>query len=312
MTAVIELNRVNKRFGTNNVLQDVSLTVPAGVVFALLGENGAGKSTLIRSMLGFHRFDSGTANVLSRSPATQCLELRREVGYVPDAPAFYDWMRVRECAWYVSGFYKPGFLDRFAVLAEEFELPVETRVRDLSKGTRSKLALALAMAFEPPLLMLDEPTSGLDPLVRRSFLETMAETAASGRTVFICSHQIHEIERIADHVAILHDGQIRVSGLLDDLKNAYQILTLSRRDPLLCMPDSISDLEVLYEDTSGRTTTMLVRNMRPEICEQLTQHPNLLDVRVMRPSLEELYIGFTRGNRRPKNRAANSLAAEVA
>ena len=312
MTPVIELTGVNKRFGKKNVLQNVSLAVPPGVVFALLGENGAGKSTLIRGMLGFHRFDSGSANVLSRSPVTQCLELRREIGYVPDAPAFYDWMRVRDCAWYASGFYKPGFLKRFSILAEEYELPADTLVRDLSKGTRSKLALALAMAFEPQLLMLDEPTSGLDPLVRRSFLETMAETAAAGRTVFICSHQIHEIERIADHVAILHDGQIRVSGLLDDLKNRYQILTLSRKDPLLCMPDSIADLDVLYENTSGRTTTMLVHGMRPEIGDQLTQHPNLMDVRVMRPSLEELYVGFTRRKPFATRNGTGSVAAEVA
>ncbi len=146
------------------------------------------------------------------------MDLRRRVGYVADQPGLYEWMTVADAGWYASGFYEAGFIERFAQLAGDFQLPMETKIRDLSKGMRAKVALSLAMAFDPKLLILDEPTSGLDPLVRRTFLESMVDRAAAGQTVFLSSHQIQEVERVADYVAILHEGKLQVVSNLDDLK----------------------------------------------------------------------------------------------
>ncbi len=118
MAPIIQIDRACKRFGRKTVLKDVSLEVPEGVVFALLGENGAGKSTLIRGMLGYHKFEEGTVRVLDLDPRQKPLDVRRQVGYVSDAPALYEWMSVADIGWFASGFYADGFLDRYRTLAK--------------------------------------------------------------------------------------------------------------------------------------------------------------------------------------------------
>ncbi len=295
MTAAISIEHVSKSFGRQLVLDDVSLEVPSGVVFALLGENGAGKSTLIRGLLGYHRFATGSVRVCGFDPAREPLDLRRKVGYVSDAPGLYDWMTVAQAAWYASGFYfySQEFLKRYESLAREFKLPPDSKIRDLSKGMRAKVALSLAMSFDPALLILDEPTSGLDPLVRRSFLESMIDRAANGQTVFLSSHQIHEVERVADWVAILHQGKIQVAAPLEELKSNMHTLSYALRDPLLAPPEAVHQLDVLQRSQTGRTVRLLVRGMSEQALNAMKQDPNLFEVSDMRPNLEELYLGFT-------------------
>jgi ABC-2 type transport system ATP-binding protein len=293
MTAAISIERVTKRFGRKVVLDDVSLTVPQGVVFALLGENGAGKSTLIRGLLGYHKFQSGTVRVCGFDPVRSPLPLRRAVGYVSDAPALYEWMSVSDAGWYAAGFYPNGFLAKYDQLIQEFQLPPQTKLRDLSKGMRAKVALSLAMAFDPQLLILDEPTSGLDPVVRRSFLESMVDRAAAGQTVFLSSHQIHEVERVADWIAILHQGKLRIAAPLEDIKSSISMLSFSMRDPLLLFPNEINSLEVLHASQNGRTIQLMVRGFNDETLRAIQQDANLFEVKAVRPNLEELYVGFT-------------------
>ena len=293
MREVISVNRANKRFGEKIALNNVSFAVPTGVVFALLGENGAGKSTLIRSLLGYVKLNSGIVSVCGLDPLKKPLELRRRVGYVSDAPGLYEWMTVAQAGWYASGFYPEGFLKSYADHLNQFQLPPDTKIRDLSKGMRAKVALSLAMSFDPELLILDEPTSGLDPLVRRSFLESMIDRAAAGQTVFLSSHQIAEVERVADWVAILHQGELQVVAPLEDLKSSITILDFSLRDPLLALPEALDRLEILHRSQSGRTMHMMVRGFNAEIESALQQHANLFEVKAIRPNLEELYLGFT-------------------
>ncbi len=293
MSVAINVQHVCKKFGRRTVLDNVSFEVPSGCVFALLGENGAGKSTLIRGLLGFHQFSSGAVEVLGKSPAKEPMELRRLVGYVSDQPGLYEWMTVAEAGWYASGFYAAGFLERFSQLAIDFNLPLDGKVRDLSKGMRAKVALSLAMAFDPQLLVLDEPTSGLDPLVRRAFLESMVDRAAAGQTVFLSSHQIQEVERVADYVAILHAGKLQVVARLDDLKAEVTMINYSLRDPLLAAPIEFDSSEVLQRSQSGRSFQLLVRGFKPEMQELMLRDPNLFEFKAVRPNLEELYIGFT-------------------
>ncbi len=293
MTSMIETKGLKKNFGRNQVLQDVTLSVPPGCVFALLGDNGAGKSTLIRGLMGYLRFDGGTSSVLGLDPFRQTLELRRRVGYISDAPAFYEWMTIREVAQFTSAFYDDAFLKNFVEHAQAFTLPVSTRIKDLSKGMKSKLSLALMMAARPQLMILDEPTSGLDPIVRRSFLESMVDVAGSGRTVFVASHQIHEIERVADMVAFLKDGRIKAVGPLDQLKTEIQSLTFSRKDSLLQLSLPLEKLDVLSESHSGRTSSFLIRDLTNEAIDRLHDDQNVFDIQVARPSLEELYVGLS-------------------
>ncbi|MCC6509789.1 MAG: ABC transporter ATP-binding protein [Pirellulaceae bacterium] len=290
---VISVDHVSKKFGRRTVLSDVSFQVPSGCVFALLGENGAGKSTLIRGLLGYHRFAAGSVRVCDMDPQKEPMALRRRVGYVADAPGMYEWMTIGEAGWYASGFYAAGFLERYANLCADFTLPAEAQIRSLSKGMRAKVALALAMAFDPDLLILDEPTSGLDPLVRRSFLESMVDRAAAGQTVFLSSHQIHEVERVADWVAILHEGRLQVVAPLEDLKTQVRMLTFSLRDTLLALPAELDTLQILHRSCEGRSMRMMVRGMTAEIQAGLERDSNLFELKVLRPNLEELYLGYT-------------------
>lgn len=295
--SVITVNAASKRYGRKPVLDSVSLEVPSGVVFALLGENGAGKSTLIRGLLGYFRFDSGSVRVLDLDPVRDPLRLRRMVGYVSDSPGMYEWMTVAQVGWFAAGYYADGFIARFEQLVRDFELPVKSKVRQLSKGMRAQLALSLALSHDPDLLILDEPTSGLDPAVRRSFLENMVDRAAMGRTVFLSSHQIHEVERVADWVAILHQGKLQIAAPLEDLKCNLSMLCFSQRDPLLMLPNCLGQLEIYSGSQQGRTQQWLVRGLQPSIMEQLSQEPNIFDLKHHRPNLEELYLAFTQSKR---------------
>ena len=297
--SVISVQGVCKRFNRRPVLQAVSLEVPNGCVFALLGENGAGKSTLIRGLLGYHKFDSGTVRIAGLDPHREPMEVRRKVGYVSDAPGLYDWMTVQEAGWYASGFYAEGFLKRYAQLCSDFALTPDAQIRSLSKGMRAKTALALAMAFDPDVLVLDEPTSGLDPQVRRSFLESMVDRAATGQTVFLSSHQIHEVERVADWVAILHAGKLQVVAPLEELKSQVRIVTFSLRDPLLALPAEFDQLQILHRTIEGRSMRMMVRQMTDELQNGLSRDTNIFELQVMRPNLEELYLGFTQPIEQP-------------
>src|SRR5262245_11165183 len=170
MSAVVELVHVTKRYGANTALTDVSLEVPPGVVFALLGENGAGKTTAIRLMLGLTEATSGEVRVLGLDSRRDGLAIRRRVGYLPERPTLYEWMTAAEIGWFTAGFYPDGFEFEFRRLVAGFKVPLDRKLSQLSKGMRAKVALSLAMAHKPELLILDEPTSGLDTMVRREFL----------------------------------------------------------------------------------------------------------------------------------------------
>lgn len=191
MTSVITAQQLTMRFRGCDALRGVDFAIEPGSVFALLGENGAGKTTMIRIMTGFQKPTSGQCTVCGIDPTRRPLEVRRRIGYVSDAPALYEWMSVGEIGWFTASFYASGFLDHYRDSIRRYEIPEDRKIRHLSKGQRAKVALSLALAHDPELLILDEPTSGLDPMVRRDFLESMIDRAASGRTVFLSSHQIN-------------------------------------------------------------------------------------------------------------------------
>src|SRR5262245_59673892 len=234
LMAVVQLQNVTKRYGWQVALENVSLEMPSGVVCALLGENGAGKTTAIRILLGLTDLDEGKATVLGLDSTRQGQLIRSRVGYVPERPTLYEWMTVSEIGWFTAGFYAGGFLPRYLKLAEDYKLPAKRKIKDLSKGMRAKVSLALALAHEPDLLILDEPTSGLDTLVRREFLEGMVDIAAAGRTVLLSSHQISEVERVADYVAILRAGRLLLVEPLEDLKDQIRELSFTLADGAAC------------------------------------------------------------------------------
>ena len=290
MQSVIRLENVSKRFGSQVALDDVTLDVPEGKVFALLGENGAGKTTAIRIMLGLAQPDSGAAQVLGFKSAKQSLEIRRRVGYVPEQPTLYDWMTVAEIGWFAAGFYGDGFLSRYLALAGEFGLPQRRKIKTLSKGMRAKVSLSLAVANDPDLLVLDEPTSGLDALVRREFLESMVDRAAAGQTVFLSSHQIGEVERVADVIAIIRNGRLALVEQLDELKGRVRELTITVNNGTPPPPELLGD--VLSERRKLRQWQLMVSSVADDQLAGLRGHPAVQEVDVRAPSLEEIFVAY--------------------
>jgi len=314
MTNCISIQGVEMRFRGCDALQGIDLDVPAGSVFALLGENGAGKTTLIRILTGFLKPTIGTCRVCGLDPTVDALEIRRKIGYVSDSPALYDWMRVGEIGWFTAAFYDDTFADRYRELLTRYDLPESRKIRHLSKGQRAKVALSLAIAHDPELLILDEPTSGLDPLVRREFLESMVDRAATGRTVLLSSHQIAEVERVADKVAILRAGRVRLVDDLSELKTAISMVTITVDDPLAALPTLAPPAEILSEQSEGRQHRWLVRGWQNEHLAALEAHPNVTSVRSRSASLEELFVACTRGTvgeRVPMDLMRTTQAAET-
>ena len=291
MLNVIELNEVSKRYRSVVAMDRMTLKVPRGVVFALLGENGAGKTTTIRTLLGLEKPNSGSAKVLGKNPVKQGIEIRRQIGYVPDAPKLYEWMKVSEIGWFAGGFYPEGYAGEFSRLADEFGLSNDVKIKTLSKGGKAKVALALAMAHRPELLILDEPTSGLDTMVRRKFLESMVDVAAEGRTVLLSSHQIPEVERVADFVAIVNEGRVRVCERLDVLKQEVEQWIVTAANPNAILPlDQRSVL--LHEGLGKQRQQITLRNPDPDSLWKLRDSDAVSHVEVHTPSLEEIFIAY--------------------
>lgn len=291
---VIQLSGVTKRYGRTLALDNVSLKVPPGVVFAILGENGAGKTSLIRILTGFLKPNAGAATVLGHDCATKSKAIRQSIGYVSDAPALYDWMRPDEIGWFTSAFYPEGFLTRYNELIAQFGVPTHTKIKNLSKGQRAKVALSLATAHDPKLLILDEPTSGLDPMVRRQFMESMVDRASTGCTVFLSSHQIAEVERVADWIAILHRGKLQVVQPLDVLRANTLIITatLDHSDAVAPLPPG----QVLSESKTGRQVRWIATNLADGWQDELKRNEGIVHLQSTPASLEEIFVAICHEN----------------
>jgi len=311
MNNVIELDQVSKRFRSVIAMDRMTLNVPKGGVFALLGENGAGKTTTIKTLLGLQKPDSGTARVLGMDPVSKGIEIRRRIGYVPDDPKLYDWMKVSQIGWFAGGFYPEGYAGEFSRLADEFGLSNDVKIKTLSKGGKAKVALALAMAHRPDLLILDEPTSGLDTMVRRKFLQSMIEVAAEGRTVFLSSHQIPEVERVADYVAIVNEGQVRVCEKLNVLKQEIEqwVVTLTNPNVNLGVNQSFV---LLHEGHGKQRQQLTVRNPNPDALWQLRESDGVAQVEVHTPSLEEIFIAYMNASERSPDKLPHYGTSEAA
>ena len=225
--AVIAAEGVTRRFGPTLALDGVTLRVPRGGVFGLVGANGAGKTTFIRHVLGLLRPGAGSVRVFGLDPAGDPAAVLARVGYLSEENDLPGWMRVGELIRYTRAFY-PAWDDGYAEeLRRAFELDPAARVRDLSKGQRARAGLLVALAHRPELIVLDEPSSGLDPVVRGDILGAIIRTIAEeGRTVLFSSHLLEKVERVADRVAMLHGGRVVFSSGLDEVKETHRRLTL--------------------------------------------------------------------------------------
>jgi ABC-2 type transport system ATP-binding protein len=260
--AVVTVTNLSRRFGSKTALDNLSLYVPSGSVFGLVGENGAGKTTLIKHLLGLLRAETGSVRVFGLDPVAEPVAVLGEIGYLSEQPDLPGWMRVDELMRYTQAFY-PKWDSAYAErLREQFGLDPAQRLSTLSKGQKAKAGLLVAQAYRPKLLLLDEPSSGLDPMVRHDILEAVIRTVAEeGRTVLFSSHLLEEIERVSDQIAMVHQGRMVMSGPLDEIKARHRRIVLHFETPQLKPPVVAGALSIAG---GGKEWTVLCNGARVE------------------------------------------------
>ena len=220
---VVDIQGLSKRYGDFDAVANLELQVPPGELFALLGPNGAGKTTTIRMLMGILRPTSGSARIAGFDCFRDRVEVQRRVGYLPDEPVFYDYLRGREILRFVGEMHglERAEIDRISgPLIERLGLAdaTEEYAMNYSKGMKKKLALLCAMMHDPTLLILDEPTNGLDPYATRTLIEIVKEKAAQGKTVFYSTHLLDQAEKLCHRVGIVTKGRLVASGTLEELR----------------------------------------------------------------------------------------------
>src|SRR5256885_13311723 len=221
---VIEVSNLTRHFGSTTALDSVSLSMPRGAVYGLVGANGAGKTTLIKHILGLLRARSGSVRVCGLDPVADPVGVLSRIGYLSEENDLPGWMSVDELIRYSRAFY-PAWDDAYAEeLRQSFALEPAAKIKSLSKGQKARMGLLIALAYRPDLLVLDEPSSGLDPIVRRDILGAIIRTIAhEGRTVLFSSHLLEEGEQVADYVTMINKGRIVLSAPLEDIREAHRV-----------------------------------------------------------------------------------------
>jgi ABC-2 type transport system ATP-binding protein len=291
MSATIETEKLTKTYGKNRGIRGVDLTVDEGEVFGFLGPNGAGKTTTIRALLGFLRPSDGRAWVFGMDIRKKSVEIRERVGNLPGEFALEDRMTGEEFLRYFGRLRGVGDLDHAWELAERLEADLHRPMRRLSRGNKQKIGLIQAMFHKPPLLVLDEPTGGLDPLVQEEFLEIVDEVKAEGRTVFLSSHVLSEVERVCDRVGIIRDGELVDVEPTDQLTNkAFRHVSLTFDRPVDPKPfAALPGVQGLSAEGT-RLSFTLYDNLDEMI--KLTARSRLVSMEYERPSLEEVFLTF--------------------
>jgi ABC-2 type transport system ATP-binding protein len=285
----IEMVDVRKSFRRTQVLSGMSLAVERGKTFAFLGRNAAGKTTAIRLLLGLLPRDAGTVRVLGYDPAEQPLEVRSRVGYLAEDQTMYGWMRVDEILRFVAPFYATWDHDLALKYVREFELPLATKIKHLSKGQNVRLGLVLALAHRPEVVILDDPALGLDPVMRKQFnRDLITHLQGEGRTVFYSSHLLYEVEPVADEVAILDAGRIVRQTDVETLRRDVRQFVLDRQ-ALAAVRD---DMAVLDVQTSGEDVAVTVENATA-IAALLDREA--LRYRELELNLDEIFTAYVSG-----------------
>jgi ABC-2 type transport system ATP-binding protein len=286
-STVLEMRGVSKIYGGRAVLDRLSLDIPAGSVVGLLGKNGAGKTTLLRCALGLARPEHGTVTILDEPAWTLSAAAKEQIGYVPQMPQLYSWMKLRHIIDYTASFYRrwnPALVER---LARDWQLPLARRAGTLSVGEAQKLALVLALGHEPDLLVLDEPVASLDPAARREFLKEVLDIAAGGqRSVLFSTHITSDLERVADRVAILQNGAISFFGELGELKDQIKRLRLTSTNTL---PERFDLPGILTQRIEGTQALVTTRSISAELVEQIESRWHAT-VEVQDLNLEEIFL----------------------
>jgi ABC-2 type transport system ATP-binding protein len=295
MTDAIVTDRLTKHYSGRRVVDSLSLRVPKGSIYGLLGRNGAGKSTLIKMLMGMVQPDSGQAELLGEDFQSMPIATRARIAYLSEGHPLYGWMTIDDAVRFTRAFY-PRWNDILVgQILDHFELPRRQKIRRLSRGQHAQVSLALAVAPDPELLILDDPTLGLDTVVRRDFLESLIQIIQrQGRTILFSSHILGDVERVADRIGLLANGVLRVDCPMETFRETVRklILEFAGHPPEApAIPGLVSSRQV-----GNNLEVVLVGydDAQRESVEALSP----LSIEVLDLNLEDAFIEYTRGPRR--------------
>ena len=295
MADVIVVDNLTKSYGTRRGVIELTYSVAPGEVFGYLGPNGAGKTTTIRTLLDFLRPTSGSATIFGLDSHRDGVQIHTRVGYLPGEFTLYERMTGGEYLTYLGNLRGGVPLDQVRDLAERLDLELGTRIKTLSHGNRQKLGLVQAFMHRPELLILDEPTQGLDPLIQQVFYELVAETRTDGRTVFLSSHVLPEIERVCDRVGIIREGRLVAVEDIGDLR-AKEIRTLDIHFSAPIRPDAFEGVPGVHEAAVvGDAARITVGGPMDAVIKRAAAF-EIVDLRSHELSLEEIFLAFYGGD----------------
>jgi ABC-2 type transport system ATP-binding protein len=284
--STITINHLRKSYGRFAAIDDLSLEIPQGCVFGLLGPNGAGKSTTFKCMLGLARPDAGSVLYDGAPLVPATLE---RIAYVPERSVLYDWMTVHEHVEMQRRAYKNFSVARASELLAQFSIDPRKKARALSKGMKTATMVALAVARNTDMLILDEPTSGLDPMNQRHVLNLIINESARGATIIFSSHQIGQVERAAERIAVIGAGRLVLEGAVDDLKSDRKIVEGIFPSESFALDGLSGDRRVSRIDRNGRIVRVLTESDAADVLARL-EAMGAGGLRIVDLNLEDIFL----------------------
>lgn len=296
MTAAIETSGLTKYYGDAPGIIDLDLEVHEGEIFGFLGPNGAGKTTTIRTLMNFLFPTDGSGTVLGLDIVKQTQEIRRRTGYLPGDLAMYEAMTAREFLIYFANLRGIDATTSMEELAERFDLDLDRKIKDYSTGNRQKVGVVNAFMHDPELYILDEPTAGLDPLMQQEFQELIREVKAAGATVFLSSHILPEVDKIADRVGIVRESRLIAVDTLESFKaQAHQSITLQFAEPVeLGVFSALPNVTSAESRNAGTVVALTVKgDMDAVVKAAADRHVESVSTRA--DELEEVFLSYYSG-----------------
>lgn len=290
---VIDIFNVNKYFEEKHILKDITLKIPKGNIYGLVGANGAGKSTLIKAIMGQYKTDSGYIKINGEETFDNA-DVKQIMGYVPDEENYFTSYKVKEILKFYKMAYKSFNMERYNELNSVMEIPQNIYTRKLSKGMKMRLSIMLNLSIEPQVLIMDEPTSGLDPIVKKQILNLIVDEAAKGTSILISSHNLNDLERICDGIAIIDKGSIKSVSTVENMKtNIRKIQVVFKSEP---PKDMDTWKEIISISSIGKVYTIITSQYDDELLEKLKKCDILFQEEVDL-SLEDMFIYSVGGSK---------------
>ncbi|HEU0065315.1 MAG TPA: ABC transporter ATP-binding protein [Flavisolibacter sp.] len=286
---VITTSALTKNYGEFNAVNNLNLQVPEGSVCGFLGQNGAGKSTTIKMLLGMTRPSSGEGSILGHDilDENESVVIRKKVAYVAEDKRLYDYMTVAQIIKFTRPFFENWQTDLEQHLLKEFRLPLDRKIKKLSKGMRTQLALILGICRNADILILDEPSEGLDPVNNEKVLRLLVSLAAQGKTIFFSSHHVFEVEQVSDYIIMLHRGKLIDSKPLEQMKEEYKLLKLFFNQIPTWDPMQIKGVKRFTIEANSMT--LFINHNEKEIIDRIKAE-NPTSIEIMDLNLKDIFL----------------------